>query len=110
MKRFVQALKDIRTEMQFLIENMHAQEDLAQNPILARACARSFQVIGEAAKKIPDTVKEQHADIPWKAMAGMRDIIVHEYDEIDLEQVWTTITRDIPDTLPKLERIIQEEG
>lgn len=85
------------------------KEDLIEDPVLARASDRSLQIIGEAAKKIPDDIKEKYPDVPWKGMTGMRDIIVHEYDEIDVEQVWNTIANDIPATIEKISTVIQGE-
>lgn len=58
-------------------------------------------VIGELAKKLPEDIKNK-IDLPWKLMAGFRDLAVHEYFELDLRQVWDTATRDVPVMLQKL--------
>lgn len=59
-------------------------------------------VIGELSKKIPEEIKEV-IDLPWKLMAGFRDFAVHEYFELDLEQVWDTCMRDVPIVKEKLD-------
>ncbi|MDD5055363.1 MAG: DUF86 domain-containing protein [Candidatus Peribacteraceae bacterium] len=51
---------------------------------------------------------ETNPQIPWKEMAGMRDMIIHEYDEIDLDEVWGTIERDIPHALQSIDRLVED--
>ena len=94
--------------MQFLIENIQKKEDLVGNPVLARASDRSLQIIGDAAKKVPESIKKQYGNIPWKEMMGMRDVIVHEYDDVDIEQVWKTISEDIPKALENIETMMRD--
>ena len=110
MNKVLQPLLDIQSEMEFLVSNVLNKEELQQNPVLSRATDRSFQIIGEATKKIPQDFKDDYEDIPWKKMAGMRDVIVHEYDEIDIDQVWEAIQKDIPETLPKINELIEEQS
>lgn len=56
------------------------------------------------------TVRARHPDVPWKIMAGMRDVLIHGYDEIDLSEVWKTATTDMPALIDLLERILAEIG
>lgn len=107
MKHHIQALQDIVSEMRFLLENIKNEADVLEDPVRSRAAARSLQIIGEATKRVPDALKQEHPDIPWKSMAGMRDVVVHEYDEIDPGQVWETLNSDIPKTLPKIEKLLE---
>lgn len=60
------------------------------------AVVRSVEVIGEAAKKIPKTLRDKYPDIPWKKMAGMRDKMIHEYFGIDVEILWKVAKGDAP--------------
>ncbi len=62
-------------------------------------------VIGEAVKRLSKEFREQHPNIPWKAIAGMRDHLVHGYDLTDWDEVWKTASKDIPDLLQKIEQI-----
>lgn len=60
------------------------------------AVIRCFEVIGEAVKQIPDHVRREHPEIPWKGLAGMRDKLIHGYFGIDIRIVWDTIEEDLP--------------
>ena len=60
------------------------------------AVIRALEIIGEAAKNIPISVKNNYPQIPWKDMAGMRDKLIHEYFGVDLKRVWTQLTKTYP--------------
>jgi uncharacterized protein with HEPN domain len=67
-----------------------------------------IQIIGEAARRVSVELKARHTDIPWSQIIGMRNILVHDYFGVDLEEVWSTAMRDIPDLKRKIEAILQE--
>jgi uncharacterized protein with HEPN domain len=69
------------------------------------AVIRSLEVLGEATKHIPATIREKHPDIPWKNMAGMRDVLIHNYMGVDLKTVWKVIKERLPELKPLLEKI-----
>jgi len=60
------------------------------------AVVKSIEILGEAVKKIPDDIRTQYPEIPWKAIAGMRDMLVHEYWGIDANVVWATVQEGLP--------------
>lgn len=72
------------------------------------AVIRALEIIGEAAKRLPEDLRQRYPDIPWKGMAGMRDRIIHGYDNVDLQIVWDVVKRDIPQIKPKVELILKE--
>ncbi|MCP4415259.1 MAG: DUF86 domain-containing protein [Chloroflexi bacterium] len=67
------------------------------------AVVRALEIIGEATKRLPATIREQYPTIPWKGMAGMRDRIIHGYDNVDLAIVWNVIQSDIPEIKPLIQ-------
>jgi uncharacterized protein with HEPN domain len=60
------------------------------------AVVRTIEIIGEATKRLPTMIRDQYPDIPWKDMAGMRDVIIHGYDNVNLRIVWDVVKQDIP--------------
>jgi uncharacterized protein with HEPN domain len=72
------------------------------------AVSRALEIIGEATKNIPASVKNRYPQIPWKKMAGMRDKVIHEYFGVDLKRVWSTVKKDIPDLKPLFEKILND--
>ncbi|WP_322743710.1 HepT-like ribonuclease domain-containing protein [Vasconcelosia minhoensis] len=53
-------------------------------------------MVGEAVKRLSPELRQQHSEIPWSAIAGMRDKLIHDYDEVDVQRVWLTLQRSIP--------------
>ena len=70
--------------------------DFESNTGFQDAVMRRLQIIGEAAKNLPESFKSKHAGIDWKEAAAMRDILTHQYFTVDLKVVWETVQRDIP--------------
>jgi uncharacterized protein with HEPN domain len=70
------------------------------------AIIRRLEIIGEAVKNIETSFKTKHPDIPWKKIAGMRDMLIHKYFDIDLSLTWTVIKRDLPSVKEKLQEIL----
>ena len=71
------------------------------------AVVMAFEIIGEAAKNIPARIKNEHKEIPWKKMAGMRDKLVHEYFGANAEVIWKTVDKDIPELKKKILVLIE---
>ncbi len=85
-------------------------DDLVQDAVL-----RNFEIIGEAAKRIDAAYRSTHPEIPWRALAGLRDVLIHQYETVDLERVWAIVERDlvglkqaIGALLPPLEELERE--
>jgi uncharacterized protein with HEPN domain len=79
------------------------------------AVLRNLTVIGEAAKRVEDAYRAAHPEIAWRALAGLRDVVVHQYEAVDLDKVWDIVRRDLPSIrnavaaiLPPLERLERE--
>jgi uncharacterized protein with HEPN domain len=72
------------------------------------AIIRALEIIGEAVKNIPETLKAKYPDIPWRDMAGMRDKLIHEYSGVKLDLVWKTVKEIIPSLKQKFQKILDE--
>jgi len=70
------------------------------------AVIRAIEVIGEAAKKISDNVRQKQPSIPWREISGMRDKLIHDYSGVDLAVVWKTATEDLPEIEPLLQKML----
>jgi uncharacterized protein with HEPN domain len=80
-------------------------EDFKSDPRTIDAVARNLEVIGEAARQIPDDVKARNPEIDWNGMIGLRNRIVHEYFGLSLPIIWTIIQRDVPELEVRLRSI-----
>ena len=100
---YIQDIIDSINDIETFIKDMDFEE-FAGDKKTVNAVIRSIEVIGEAAKKIPKSLRNKHSIIPWKKMAGMRDKLIHEYFGIDMEILWKVAK----DELPPLKPLIQE--
>ena len=71
------------------------------------ACIRQFEVVGEATKRVTMGLQTQFPTVPWKDMAGMRDKLIHDYIDVDMDVVWQTATDDVPTLLTEIETIYE---
>jgi uncharacterized protein with HEPN domain len=86
-------------------ENAFRQDELIQNWMV-----RHLQVIGEAARALSQTFREQHSEVPWASIIGMRHVLVHDYFGIDLDIVWRVVSTDLPDLKRNIEDILKSLG
>ena len=111
MKRHpVSYLRDIlenRRDAQEFVSGFSPQQ-FAGDKKTVNAVLRSIEVIGEAAKHVPEDVRARYPGIPWREMAGMRDKLIHDYAGVDPSIVWLTITDRVPALRPLLEKAVRE--
>lgn len=91
-------LRHILAEVDYLVAQgaSLSKERFLADETLRRAFVRSLEIIGEAAKKVPDPFRAQHPHVDWRAMAGMRDRLIHGYFGVDYELVWDVVRNKVP--------------
>jgi len=83
--------------------------DFQANEMAQSAVIREIQVIGEAARIVSDAMKASHPTIEWREISGMRNRVIHEYFDIDLDLLWDTVQNDIPLLIEQLQGIVPPE-
>ena len=81
--------------------------DLDTDRALNLALVRLLEITGEAASRIPKSERELYPDIPWPEIVGLRNRLIHGYDEVDLDIVWQIVTADLPPLIKSLEKILE---
>lgn len=85
-----------------------SQEEFFDDTKTQDAVMRKFEILGEAVRNIPKDFRNTYSHIEWREIAGMRDMLIHEYFGVDLGIVWHTTQKDIPRLRKKIEDIIRE--
>jgi len=108
MRKFNFYLIDIIEAMEKIEEfvNDLSFEEFQKDDKTYSAIIRKFEIIGEASKNIPDKIRNELSEIPWKEMAGMRDRLIHSYFGIDYKLVWITIKERIPKVKPLIKEAL----
>lgn len=103
-------LQHILGSIELIEEYLHSvsEKKFKQSPAIQDQVLYRLMIIGEAVKNMPEAVRKQHAEIPWKAIAGMRDVLIHQYFGVDLDEVWLILTKRIPILKKQIQEIIDE--
>ncbi len=84
------------------------RNDLDSDRIFNLALARLIEIIGEAANRIPESVQAKYPDLPWLQMIGARNRLIHGYDSVDFDILWTIVSHDLPAVIARLESILDK--
>ena len=91
------------------------REEFLREELIQDAVIRNLEIIGEAAKRVDEDYRVAHSQIPWRGMAALRDVLIHQYEGIELERVWAVVEGDLPlikqaiaAVLPPLEQLERE--
>jgi uncharacterized protein with HEPN domain len=101
-------LEDIEEAISYINEYVSglAREDFASQKIVQDAVVRQLEIIGEATKRLSTSIRQENPQIPWRSMAGMRDRLIHGYFDVNIEQVWLTVRRDLPELQRQVNTIL----
>ena len=107
-REIIDHLNDILSAIADIEEfiNGMSYEVFAGDKRTVNAVIRSLEVLGEATKRIPISFRQKHPDIPWSKMAGMRDVLIHDYMGVDLKTVWKVADERLPELKPLLKAVI----
>lgn len=83
------------------------RESFDSNRIIQDAVIRNLEVIGEATKRLSNQLRDSYSEIPWRQIAGLRDILIHDYLKVDLEEVWSVVENDLPQLKLQVVQMIQ---
>jgi uncharacterized protein with HEPN domain len=105
-------LKDILVAMEAIEEFVEGIEfdEFKQDDRTSSAVIRKFEIIGEATKQVPEDIRQQYPQVPWKEMAGMRDKLMHFYFGVDYNLVWQAIKYRVPQIKPVIRQILEDLG
>lgn len=108
----IEYLQHILDECNYLLQEYQSSsyEDLLTNKRLSNAVCRSLEIIGEATKRVDDSIRLKYPEVKWKKMAGIPDILIHNYFGIDYKIVWRTIDLEIPPLKKWIENILEKES
>lgn len=98
-------LKAAKLAIEFLgnaNQNEFNRDSKTQSAIL-----HQLLLIGEAVKRLSEKFRDQYHSVPWKKIAGMRDVLIHQYDDVDLDEVWRTVRNELPGLIAQLDPLVK---
>jgi len=107
MTLYIKDILDAMNSIENFIVGMDFQA-FKKDDKTSSAVIRKLEIIGEASEKVPEKIRTQSNQIPWKEMAGMRDRLIHFYFGVNLRLVWNAITEEIPKAKPHLQKILSQ--
>jgi uncharacterized protein with HEPN domain len=105
LSEFLQDILETIADIETFTDNVEF-EAFQVNREKVLAVVKSIEILGEAVKKVPDDIRSQYPDIPWKSIAGMRDVLVHEYWGIDVNIIWATVQEGLPPLKAAIAKIV----
>ncbi|WP_158735810.1 DUF86 domain-containing protein [Alteribacillus sp. YIM 98480] len=86
----------------------NGEEDFFRSKLIQDAVIRNLEIIGEATKRVSKDFREQHSHVPWREMAGLRDVLIHDYFGVDNGIVWNVVEKEIPPLKDKITDLLNQ--
>lgn len=105
-------LYDILESARAALEYMHGKtrEEFSKDSMLQDAVVRRLEIVGEASGRVSNETQKKYSHLPWQAMKGTRNKIIHEYDSIELDIIWDVVEQDLPHLVAELEKIVPSDS
>lgn len=109
--------RDYGSCIEYIIEHMNYAEEFIKSMTFEEfatdkktvlSVTKCIEIVGEATKHVPDSIREKYPEVPWREMAGIRDRLVHSYFKVNLEIVWMTVAVEFPELRPMMEDILAD--
>ncbi|MCC5912491.1 MAG: DUF86 domain-containing protein [Clostridiaceae bacterium] len=109
-------MKDDRTYLNHIVECINnietyteeGKEKFMESTLIQDAVIRNLEIVGEATKKISIDVRNSYAELPWREMAGLRDVLIHDYFGVDVKIVWNVVEKELPKVKKGIKHILSD--
>jgi uncharacterized protein with HEPN domain len=108
LRDYLQDILDAIDDIENFVDSM-TYEQFVKDKKTLNAVVRSIEIIGEASKKLPESIKKKHNELPWREITGMRDKLIHAYFGIDTETIWKAVKENIPTMRKSIQKMLKDQ-
>jgi uncharacterized protein with HEPN domain len=109
LRRDLERLQDVLEAIDRIRRYLKGRREFDADPLVQVWVIHHLEIVGEACRALSDDLRNRHSDVPWSAIIGMRNILVHDYFGLNLDEVWTAAERDLPVLKERIEAILEVE-